>query len=244
MNELIVSAKTAEFVNNYTIAAMLGNREKMRKWALASLVMLRQESRVAHAKAESLWSELRATKRDMKKMAQKGVTFPLGEQRIKKLSEDASAAQKLLAHVGEEMSLMLDLWQQAGATFEDLCNLCNRDPAQVRRELGPKELDVRPDASFSKLSTAFNLDYKDPRNSGWLEDCIDAPLTHALKAYMTDLMLHTEAGKKAAHEAMNAVFPEIMENALRMVTDADGVRRLIDKDGEIVATLDGEEETL
>ena len=77
-----------------------------------------------------------------------------------------------------------------------------------------------------------------------MEDCIDAPLTHALKAYMTDLMLHTEAGKKAAHEAMNAVFPEIMENALRMVTDADGVRRLIDKDGEIVATLDGEEETL
>lgn len=239
MNELIIGAKTAEYVNHYTIAAMLGNREKMRKWALASLVMLRQESRVAHAKAESLWSELRATKRDMKKMAQKGVTFPLGEQRIKKLDEDASTAQRLLAHVGEEMSLMLDLWQQAGATFEDLCNLCNRDPAQVRKELLESE---SIDDSFAGLAMVHNLDYKDPRNTGWLEDYIDAPLTHALKAYMQDLMLHTEAGKKAAHEAMNAVFPEIVENALRMVTDADGVRHMIDKDGEIVATLDGEEE--
>lgn len=238
MNELIVSAKTTEYVNRYTIAEMLGNREKMRKYALMALVMLRQESRAAHAKAESLWSELRATKRDMKKMAQKGVTFPLGEQRIKKLDEDASTAQKLLAHVGEEMSLMLDLWQQTGATFGDLCNLCNRDPVQVRKELGPKELDARPDAPFSLLAMVHNLDYKDPKNTGWLEDYIDAPLTHALKAHMMDLMLHTEAGKKAAHEAMNAVFPEIVENALRVVTDEDGVRHLIDKNGEIVTTLD------
>ena len=98
--------------------------------------------------------------------------------------------------------------------------------------------DEHMNESFATLATAFNLDYKDPRNTGWLEDYIDAPLTHALKAYMQDLMLHTEAGKKAAHEAMNAVFPEIMENAMRMVTDEDGVRHLIDKDGEIVATLD------
>lgn len=237
MNESIVSAKITEFVNRYVIAEMLGNRERMRKYALAALVMLRQESRAAHTRAESLWSELRATKRDMKKLEQKGIEFPLGKQRIKKLDEDASAAQKLLAHVGEEMSLMLDLWQQAGATFEDLCNLCNRDPAQVRQIIG----DKCTNEPFPTLATALNLDYKDPRNTGWLEDSVDAPLTHALKAYMTDIMLNTEAGKKAAHEAMEAVFPEIVENAMRMVTDEDGVRHLIDKDGEIVATLNGEE---
>lgn len=234
MNELIISGKTTEYINHYCIAECTGNREKMRKWALAALVTLRLESRAAHQRAESLWSELRATKRDMKKLAQRGIAFPLGEQRIKKLDADASAAQKLLAHVGEEMSLMLDLWQQAGATFEDLCNLCNRDPAQARQMIGDEHMNE----SFATLATAFNLDYKDPRNTGWLEDYIDAPLTHALKAYMQDLMLHTEAGKKAAHEAMNAVFPEIMENAMRMVTGEDGVRHLIDKDGEIVATLD------
>lgn len=241
MDELIISGKVTEYVNHYCIADRLGNRERARKWALASLVMLRRESRAAHQKSESLWSEIRATKRDMKKLAQENVTFPLGGQRIKMLEEKQSAAEKLLAHAGEEMCLMLDLWQQSGATFEDLCNLCNRDPARVRKELLESE---STDDSFSRLAMVHNLDYKDPRDTGWLEDSIDAPLTHALKAYLTDTMLHTENGRKAAHEAMNAVFPEIMENAMRMVTDEDGTRHLIDKDGEIVATLDGEGEAL
>ena len=83
-----------------------------------------------------------------------------------------------------------------------------------------------------------NLDYKDPRNRGWIEDEVDAPLTHAVKAHWIDLMRHTEAGRKAAHEAFEAVFPEIAENALTVVTDADGIRHLIDKDGVDVGTVD------
>ena len=67
---------------------------------------------------------------------------------------------------------------------------------------------------------------------------MDAPFTHALKAYLLDRMLHTEKGRAAAREAMEAVFPEIMENALTIVTDADGVQRLIDKDGVEIATID------
>ena len=66
--------------------------------------------------------------------------------------------------------------------------------------------------------------------------------THAVKAYWLDIMLHTEKGQKATREAMNAVFPEIFENALTVVTDADGNRRLIDKDGVDVGTLLDSEE--
>lgn len=236
MDELIISSKVTEHVNRYTIANIQGNQEKMRKRALTSLVMLRLEARTVHTRVESLRDEIRATKRDLIKMAQNSVTFPLGEQRIKKLKEECSTARKKLVRAGNEISLMLDLWQYSGATFEDLCNLCNRDPAQARQMIGDEHMNE----SFATLATAFNLDYKDPRNTGWLEDYIDAPLTHALKAYMQDLMLHTEAGKRAAHEAMNSVFPEIMENAMRMVTDEDGVRYLIDKNGEAVAALDDE----
>ena len=67
-----------------------------------------------------------------------------------------------------------------------------------------------------------------------------APLTHAIKEYWMDRVLHTEDGKRAAHEAMKAIFPEITENALRLVTDADGVQHLIDKDGIEIETF-GEE---
>ena len=153
----------------------------------------------------------------------------------------ANAAQKELAQVGEEIHQMLELWQVAGATFEDLCNLCNRDPAQVRKMLQASE---SAEDSFSKLAMVHNLDYKNPKDTGWLEDSVDAPLTHALKAYMLDTMLHTEAGRKAAHEAMKAIFPEIMENAMTVVTDEDGIRHLIDKDGADIGVLDGEGDAL
>ena len=239
MEELIINCKETEYLSRYYLAAYTGKREKARRLALATLVMLRQQSRVAHMEAESLWSEARGLQRSMKKMSEADLKFPLGEMRIKKLENDAKAARKELARVGGEIVQMLDLWQLAGATFEDLCNLCNRDPDKVRGELLESE-DTAD--SFSKLAMVHNLDYKNPRDTGWLEDSVDAPLTHALKAYMQDIILHTEEGKKAAHAAMEAVFPEIMENAMTVVTDEDGVRYVIDRDGVEVATLDGEEE--
>lgn len=55
-------------------------------------------------------------------------------------------------------------------------------------------------------------------------------------------MLDTEAGRRASHEALEAVFPEIMERVLTESVDADGIRRLIDKDGVEVAVLDKENE--
>ncbi len=238
MEKLIIDCKETEYLSRYYLAAHTGKQEKARKLALATLVMLRQQSRIAHMKAESLWSEARGLKRSMKKMSEAALKFPLGEMRVKKLESDADAAQKELAHVGEEIHQMLELWQLAGATFEDLCNLCNRDPAQVRKELLESE---STSDSFSGLAMVHNLDYKNPRETGWLEDSVDAPLTHALKAYMLDTMLHTEAGRKAAHEAMEAIFPEIMENAMTVVTDEDGTRHLIDKDGVDIGPLENEE---
>lgn len=241
MEKLIIDCKETEYLSRYYLAAHTGKQEKARKLALATLVMLRQQSRIAHMKAESLWSEARGLKRSMKKMSEAALKFPLGELRVKKLESDANAAQKELAQVGEEIHQMLELWQVAGATFEDLCNLCNRDPAQVRKMLQASE---SAEDSFSKLAMVHNLDYKNPKDTGWLEDSVDAPLTHALKAYMLDIMLHTEEGRKASHEAMEAVFPEIMENAMTVVTDEDGIRHLIDKDGADIGVLDGEGDAL
>ena len=237
MKELIIDCKETEYFSRFYLALHLGNREKARRMALATLVMYRQQARIAHTKSESLWEEVRGLRRSVRKMDAAGMKFPFGEMRIKKLEDEQADAEKKLAHIGEEIHHMLELWQLTGATFEDLCNLCNRDPAQVRKELLESENTTD---SFSKLAMVHNLDYKNPRDTGWLEDSVDAPLTHALKAYMLDTMLHTEAGRKAAHEAIKAVFPEIMENALTVVTDEDGTRHMIDKDGVEVGTLDRE----
>lgn len=239
MEKLIIDCKETEYLSRYYIAAHTGKQEKARKLALATLLMLRQQSRIAHMEAESLWGEARGLKRAMKKMSEAALKFPLGELRVKKLENAANAAQKELAHVGEEIYQMLELWQQAGATFEDLCNLCNRDPAQVRKELLESESIAD---SFAGLAVVHNLDYKNPGDTGILEDSVDAPLTHALKAYVLNTLLHTEAGRKAAHEALKSVFPKIMENAITVVTDEDGIRHLIDKNGVDIGALDGDGE--
>lgn len=236
MEKLIIACKEAEYLSRYYLAAHTGKQEKARKLALATLVILRRQSRLAHMEAESLRSEVRGLKRYLKKMAEDGLKFPLGEIRVKKLESSANAAQKELARVGREIHQMLELWQLAGAAFEDLCNLCNRDPDQVRKELLESESIAD---SFAGLAMVHNLDYKNPRDTGWLEDSVDAPLTHALKAYMQDIMLHTEAGRKAAHEAMNAVFPEVMDHMVYPVTGEDGVERYFDKDGNELWSREG-----
>ncbi len=201
MDKIVIDCKRAEYFSRSHLAFHLGNREKTRKLALTALVIYRLDARLAHGNVESIRAEIRELKRSVKKMDAGGVRIPFCEMRIKTLEEELDAADKKLAGVGEEIYYMLELWQAAGATFEDLCNLCNRDPAQVK-----KELEGEPtDGSLADLAMICYLDYKDPRNADWVKDSVDAPITHALKAYLLDGVLHTEAGRKAAHEAMDAV---------------------------------------
>ncbi len=181
--------------------------------------------------------ELRSLKRGLKKVEQDGIIFPMGEKRVKTLEEKVKLQREWLVGYGESIVVILDYWQSIGATLADLCNLCNRDYAQVLEQIKPE----RVDREFSSLIFVYNLDYKDPRNRGWIDFDVDAPFTHAVKEFFLDRMINTPEGQAASHQAMEACFPGIMEGALMEVTDADGVRRLIDKDGVEVATLDGEE---
>ena len=236
MNTDIVDSKSFEYIGRVGAANALGDLQKAKKDTTTVLGLCRLNSRLASQSLAEKAAAARALHRSIKKAETAGIAFPFGRKRLTELKGECEAAEEKLAHVGELISLVLDIWQDAGATLEDLCNLCNRDSAQVR---GKVDSAVE---RFSEMVYIYNLDYKDPRNTGWIEDEVDAPLTHAVKAYWLDIMLHTEKGQKATREAMNAVFPEIFENALTVVTDADGNRRLIDKDGVDVGTLLDSEE--
>ena len=232
MNKDVIEFKVFEYLGRAGAAAMRGSLPKARRDATTLLILYRLQSRAASQELTERWAAIRALDRSMKKAESAGISFPLGTQRLSKLLEEYRAAEGELAEVGKAICLALDFWQSAGATLDDLCNLCNRDPAQVKENLHPEV------ERFSEMVFVHNLDYKDPRNTGWIEDEVDAPLTHAVKAHWMALVRHTEAGRKAAHEAFKAVFPEIAENALTVVTDADGIRHLIDKDGVDVGTVD------
>ncbi|MEA4955037.1 MAG: hypothetical protein VB096_05930 [Pseudoflavonifractor sp.] len=237
MEKEIIDCKVSEYTGRAIIAFKLGNIEKAKRAEKMVLILYRLQSRAASNESLAAFEALRATARAMKKAEESGISFPFGEMQIKKLQTAIDAAKDELISVGRSMAVVLDLWQRAGATLSDLCNLCNRDYEQVLKEAC--KMNDQGD-EFSRLVFIHNLDYKNPRDTGWLEETVDAPFTHAIKEYMLDVMLNTKEGRAASHEAMEAVFPEIMENAMTMITDADGARHLIDKDGVEVGTVEEE----
>ena len=228
MEREIIDCKVSEYTGRAIIAFKLGNIEKAKRAEKMVLILHRLQSRAAANKSLAALEARRATARAMKKAEENGISFPFGEMQIKKLQTAIDAAKDDLISVGQSMTAVLDLWQKSGATLSDLCNLCNRDYEQVLKEIDGRQTQC---GSFSQLVFVHNLDYKNPRDTGWLEETVDAPFTHAIKEYMLDVMLNTKEGRAASHAAMEAVFPGIMENAMTMVTDADGVKHLIDKDG-------------
>lgn len=204
----LLLCKCLEYEGRMGTAFLCGDMAKTRQYARTALNVCRMLAREVIAARDVLRENISGLRRALEKMKVDGITSPLGEARIQQLQSEKAGYGKYLVSIGKSIYEILNLWQQAGATFDDLCNLCNRDPAQVRKELLESENTTD---SFSKLAMVHNLDYKNPRDTGWLEDTVDAPLTHALKAYMLDTMLHTEAGQKAAHEALKKAFPVLFE---------------------------------
>lgn len=239
INAKVLDRKLDEYVAHANIAFHSLDIPKAKKAAGVVVVLARRQARACVDRLMATTEELRANERAVKKMGQQGITFPLVERRSELLRKQLHETKELLSMTGEQMCAALDYWQVLGATLRDLCNLCNRDYAQVVRELQKYETDW-PTMKFSELVYIHNLDFKS--NLGWLDYAVDAPMTHSIKEYYLDLILHTPEGRAAAHEALEATFPGIMDNALYPVTDADGVRHWYDKDGVEVATTDGRED--
>ncbi len=235
MRDDVIWYKESEYVGKVGTSICLGRRDKARKQTEMLLVLYRLQSRQISQRIADTRERLQAVTREQKKLERKGITMLLVNDRKKKLQEELQTAESDLAGLGEQIFDALNLWEGLGATLEDLCNLCNRDPTQVTAELDAPEL------SLAEIAYVYNLDYKNPHDRGWIEDEVDAPFTHALKAYWLGIVFHTEKGRAAAHEAMKTIFTEVMENAMTLVTDADGIQRLIDKDGVEIASFDRED---
>lgn len=233
MDDEIFNFKISEYTGRVVIALKLGNREKAKKAAGTLLVLYRLQSRADANRLRNAAAEISAAERAMKRAEQSGIAFPLGEQRIEKLRQDLRIAKDGLAETGRGMSLVLDLWQSLGATLQDLCNLCNRDYERMKNKLERLE---NLDRTFSELVFVYNLDFKS--NLDWLSLEVDAPLTHAIKEYHLDLILNTPEGREASREAFKHCFPEVWEKRLYTYTDADGITRVVDKDGVEVGIVE------
>lgn len=226
MTEEIIDRKIDEYIARADTAMRSGDYPGAKKAVGTAIVLTRRQARAAVNKIMATSDELRVTERNLKDLRKEGVSFPLVERWCETLSSLLALERKELSITGLELCIALDYWQELGATLADLCNLCNRDPAQVLSEVGADWMSK----SFSELVYIYTLDFKSNRE--WLDYSVDAPLTHAIRAYFLDTMLNTPEGQAAARKALEQTFPGITSNALHFVTDADGNRRIVNKNGK------------
>lgn len=238
MNHDFIRCKITEYTGKVGAIRCCKDISQAKSALRTSLIFLRLHARACADDLTKVAEELRATRRDIKKMEREGVAFPLAKQRVKMLDKAKKAAREELAAAGSAILYVLDSWQLAGATLAELCNLCSRDYTQVLHEIKEERCGLE----FSSLIFVYILDYKDPRNRGRITFDVDAPLTHAVKEFFLKQMIETPEGRAASRRAMEACFPDIMESALTEIVDPDGIHRLIDKDGVEIAALDEGEE--
>lgn len=173
-----------------------------------------------------LRSQIRELIRHKTLMEQRGISFILLDKRIQDTEQKQSEILSAIQALGELLMHSLDDWQAKGATLKDLCNLCNKPHLQAAADIVPGRLNE----VFSKLIFVDNLDYLHD-DSGFIDMDVDAPLTHCIKEHMVHLMLTDGTAKRAAREAMEVCFSELMAKAFTMATTEEGDTVYFDREG-------------
>ncbi|MCI1966322.1 MAG: hypothetical protein LKJ17_09380 [Oscillospiraceae bacterium] len=191
------------------------------------LVLRKMDIRCIMNQYLSLCDEIRDLERQQKKLKDSGITVSLLAPWIQKKKMDLQNFHKCLVGCGELVVIALDIWQNCGATLKDLCNLCNRRDYEAVQQMIAKYSESK----FSSIMFIHTLDYPVSDKCEWIDDRVDAPFTHAVKAFMLDQMIHTQEGQKASDEALKAIFPDIWENALIQRVDKNGAEYFTDWEG-------------
>jgi Zn ribbon nucleic-acid-binding protein len=169
-----------------------------------TLVILRMKSRCVIDRLIQIDDENRQLDRQEHLLKSSGVTaLPVAYAKESARKRQASVQDELVS-CGAQIMDFLDLWEEKGATRLDLCHLCGHEHRRTLREIATT--DNTGKYPFSRLVFVCNLDYRNDR-ADFIDYETDAPLTHAVKEYILDIMIHTDAGQVAAQEAFEAVFP-------------------------------------
>lgn len=205
---------------------------------LTLLTVCKMRARAFVESKNKLWTEYLRLKHQNEKAQKTGVTFLPAVVKLAELKKREEEARTAMAEMGDALIKLLDMWQAAGATYEELLTLCNANYPGMKKQLKDfYQNNTDKQELFSRIVFVHNLDYKNPRDIGFLEDSVDAPLTHCIKEFFLDKMQNDPDIKESVHEAMCRFFPEVMENTLTVRTDEDGIQRLYDKNGECLGEV-------
>lgn len=178
--------KKAKAYNALAIGYLIGGEDELAKKAVGTMVVfsrLRAREAVKRCREteEALDAALRSSRLN-------GFTAPVSDEerdQMEQLRLEYQRAKNELANIGHELSRELRSWEMCGATFQELCSLCNRDYEQVVRQMRHGDAG-RP---FDLLVAGLLLDYKAPRGDAALSMDVDAPLTHAILEFEVHALL-------------------------------------------------------
>lgn len=178
--------RKARAYNALSVGYLIGGEDELAKQAIGTMIVfsrLRAREAVNRCRiAEEAHETARRSIILEKRMDVSDEDLDL----LNQLRTDYRNAKNELANVGHELSLELRSWETSGATLRDLCNLCNRDYAQITKKITPNYADLPFDLLVAKLL----LDYKAPYNhDSAISMDIDAPLTHAILEFEVHAML-------------------------------------------------------
>lgn len=198
-----------------------------------ALIVRRMEIRRYIHEYQKDVQEWRSFRREQRKLKEQGIVVTLLDAHIKRLKNRADIYHEMISSSGASVMALLDMWQHAGATLRDLCDLCGLSYAKIVEELKDEK-----EQRLSKLIFIHNLDYAPHDKTDWIDFDHDGPFTHAVKEYMLDIMTKTPGGRAAADEALRQTMPELWESALIVHTDEDGTKYLTDRDGNFMGTIE------
>lgn len=229
-----LDSKISAYLNQVIEADKAGDKTSRLRSARMLMVLTRMEARTSINKMVEHRARLNAAKHSMAKANEQGIFFPTGVYQIMKMELRLDNLRELVASSGGMVCAALDIWQIAGATLRDLCNLCNRDYEQVLKEI-PPENHSDP---LKELIFIYNLDFKDNSNRGWIDYGVDAPLTHSIKDHYLKLITSTPEARTAANDALRECYPNIWDSRVYTYVDEDGEEHMIDADGVELGELD------
>ena len=202
--------------NNFHLAlnANQNHDEDEFKRKCSNLVVLtRLEARNYVNEHKAAKAKLQQTLRAVRKAEDGGVSCLFTGKWISDLYKKVEAAQETLYRYGMTTAVILDQWQIAGATLEDLCNLCDKSFTVLKSELSPSEYTDR----FSTLVAAHD---------------IDATLTYLFREMLSYVMAHTKEGQDVGKNGTDLRFPGLMSNTLYLL----GRQYMLDNDD--LSTMD------
>lgn len=175
--------------------------------ARTRVILFRMIARELIQKYRDAFDRMRISERMREKARRRGLCFPAFDRFVREMRDEAGKRRDGIAEFGGGLVIALDAWQEAGAAFSDLCNLCCISEQRGREILGEEEM------SFSEAVFAGDLDRKDKGDSSWRER--DAPLTYSVKEFFLESVLETESGRAGCREAFQAAFPGLWDELAR-----------------------------